>query len=182
MSHPDGVAASLQQTLTDALMRAWVQHPTTKPGEWGKPSDVYFSVERAVEVLVPVLSTIHPQSDDGAYYRLAQELSLLWDVEATSDDLADAEQLIRKRVVAPPPSGGWQPIATAPKEHKRVLMLYGCEFGRHILGRGYWFKGVPGDDEGWVTSGFYTSPEDDMRGTFTPTHWMPLPRPPVEET
>jgi hypothetical protein len=71
----------------------------------------------------------------------------------------------------------WQPIDSAPKHG--VILLYGCEHHRHIWGRGYWFQGVPGDGEGWITSSFFTSPKDDMRGTFTPTHWMALPDPPV---
>lgn len=71
---------------------------------------------------------------------------------------------------------GWQPIETAPRQHKQVVLLYGEEYGRRIWGRGYYFKGVPGDGEGWVTSSFYTEPEDDSRGIFTPTHWMPMPK------
>ena len=74
---------------------------------------------------------------------------------------------------AEPPSATWRPIETAPKD--RVILVYGCEFRRHIIGRGYWFQGVPGDGEGWITSSFYTQPKDDMRGNFTPTHWTPLP-------
>lgn len=73
----------------------------------------------------------------------------------------------------------WQPIETAPRRNKLVLLLYGEENGRRIWGRGYYFKGVPGDGEGWVTSIFYTEPEDDARGNFTPTHWMFMPEEPV---
>lgn len=70
---------------------------------------------------------------------------------------------------------GWQPIATAPKD-KRVVLLYGEEHHRRVWARGYYFKGVPGDGEGWVASIFYTEPDDDTRGAFMNlTHWMPLP-------
>lgn len=75
----------------------------------------------------------------------------------------------------------WRAIDTAPKDG-RVILVYGCEFKRHIFGRAYYFKGVPGDGEGWITSSFFTLPSDDMRGSFTPTHWMPmldLPKPGV---
>jgi hypothetical protein len=69
----------------------------------------------------------------------------------------------------------WRPIESAPRSHKQVVLLYGEENGRRIWGRGYYFKGVPGDGEGWVTSSFYTEPDDDARGIFTPTHWMFMP-------
>ena len=71
----------------------------------------------------------------------------------------------------------WQPISTAPKDGTR-LMLYGCEFRRHWYGTGYYFKGVPGDGEGWIAHSFLTQPHNDSSGTFQPSHWMPLPEPP----
>jgi len=74
--------------------------------------------------------------------------------------------------------GGWQPIATGPIDGSHV-MLYACSFRRHWFGTGYYFKGVPGDGEGWIASSFYTLPNNDSSGSFTPTHWMPLPPPPV---
>jgi hypothetical protein len=78
-------------------------------------------------------------------------------------------------------SDKWLKIATAPKD-KRVVLLYGEQFQRRIWARGYYFKGVPGDGEGWVANIIYTEPEDDMRGSFNqPTHWMPLPSPPAQE-
>lgn len=71
----------------------------------------------------------------------------------------------------------WRTIETAPKD--RRILVYGCEFKRHWFGTAYWFQGVPGDGEGWITSSFYTMPVNDCAGGFTPTHWMPLPGIPV---
>jgi hypothetical protein len=68
--------------------------------------------------------------------------------------------------------GGWLPIESAPKD--RVVLLYACQFRRHIFGHGYWFQGVPGDGQGWIASADYTKPTDDFRGSFEPTHWMPM--------
>ena len=47
---------AIAEKLTRALMDAWLKHPSTKVGEWGKPTDVYFSVKKAVEALAPVVS------------------------------------------------------------------------------------------------------------------------------
>ena len=76
---------------------------------------------------------------------------------------------------------GWQPIDTAPKDGT-VLLLYAEAYHRIIWGRGWYFKGVPGDGEGWIAHSFYTQPKDDMIGAFEPTHWHPLPSPPPEPT
>lgn len=93
--------------------------------------------------------------------------------------LAEKTRLLQLAKRGSAEAGTWQPMETAPKDG-RVILLYGCEFRRHIIGRGYWFQGVPGDGEGWITSSFYTQPSDDMRGLFTPTMWMPmLPLPAV---
>ena len=72
----------------------------------------------------------------------------------------------------------WRPIETAPKDGTRV-MVYGCEYRRHWFGVGYYFKGVPGDGEGWIASSFLTMPNNDSSGSFTPSHWKPLPAPPL---
>ncbi len=73
---------------------------------------------------------------------------------------------------------GWRSIDSAPKDGRFVL-LYACAFKRHWFGRGYYFQGVPGDGEGWIAHSFYTMPVNDSSGSFTPTHWQPMPLPPV---
>lgn len=59
MSDTQAIAARLTAIageLTVALLGAWMRHPSTLPGETGTPADVYFSVEKAVAVLAPVVS------------------------------------------------------------------------------------------------------------------------------
>lgn len=62
--------------------------------------------------------------------------------------------------------GEWQPIETAPKDH-RILMTDG-----ELVGSGCW--------EGWPVEGFifHTSNDDERWFGGDATHWMPLPEPP----
>ena len=72
--------------------------------------------------------------------------------------------------------GGWRPIETAPKDGS-VLLLWDGE----------------AQDMGWMSNchiGFWSEPIDapgdwidgmGRREEFYPTHWRPLPSPPVKE-
>lgn len=63
-------------------------------------------------------------------------------------------------------SEGWQPIETAPDDTMRDLIV---SDGKYV--RVAWL-----DDEGWTDSVFHgevLSPQ--------PTHWMPLPGPPIND-
>ena len=61
----------------------------------------------------------------------------------------------------------WQPIETAPKDGRALLLccMTPSKYSRHEPG----FMAVCGYDEGW--SAF-------NRFHFPPTHWQPLPAPP----
>lgn len=68
----------------------------------------------------------------------------------------------------------WKPIETAPKrDHVSILLYNECwemTFGGIQIA--WW------DGEGWVfASEMNLEPEDDI--DFEPTHWMPLPAPPL---
>ncbi len=65
----------------------------------------------------------------------------------------------KAQVPPSPPSNGWEPIETAPKDGKDILLAN--RFGA-------WSSAWAGDD--W-RSYYYSEP---------PTHWMHLPAPPVE--
>jgi len=75
----------------------------------------------------------------------------------------------------------WQDISTAPKD--TTIMIYGPQVGKSksdlcgwdgsIVSSGYW----DGIDQSWCVTG------STWRGPFmNPTHWMPLPAPPMKET
>lgn len=76
----------------------------------------------------------------------------------------------------------WQPIATAPKNETWVLLSGGrIEYGwdREAKPMAVVGQAVNGGESGWqfawYDSGYYGEYED-------PTHWMPLPAPPAQET
>ena len=73
----------------------------------------------------------------------------------------------------------WQPIATAPKDGREVLLLverragvrHGMLVGHYMPG-GYCIEDHPAIDEGWY---FWSGSMFDYAAK--PTHWMPLPDP-----
>lgn len=70
----------------------------------------------------------------------------------------------------------WQPIETAPKDGTRILVFshaWGCD----IFGMAYWFQGETCD---WIAHSLWAEP-DKFKGSFLPTHWLPLPQAPRSE-
>lgn len=68
---------------------------------------------------------------------------------------------------------GWQPIESAPKDGTPVLVVENID-GRQVVGEAYCCP----DDESfyWAQESPHDYPEPDK---IFPTHWMPLPSPPV---
>lgn len=71
----------------------------------------------------------------------------------------------------------WQPIETAPKDGTWVL-LFVERYGAKYWLAGHWFSGSDGSC-GWVSASFYAEPHVNWTTCSDPTHWMPLPDPPV---
>jgi hypothetical protein len=70
----------------------------------------------------------------------------------------------------------WQPIKTAPMDGTAILLWPYVHFE-------FW----RGKSTGEVTLGFFSEVHQDwysseLGETFSPTHWMPLPKPPAETT
>jgi hypothetical protein len=66
----------------------------------------------------------------------------------------------------------WQPIETAPKDGTRIVALSNKK-GLGLPSFIHW------DDGAWCGMTY----EDEKRLViYDPTHWMPLPTPPTEET
>jgi hypothetical protein len=62
----------------------------------------------------------------------------------------------------------WQPIETAPKDGSNVLVI---EAGNSVPVVAYWDNDMDG---GWW--GYW---QTEQLNPHKPTHWMPLPAPPV---
>jgi hypothetical protein len=76
----------------------------------------------------------------------------------------------------------WQPIATAPKDGRRVL-VYAPEWGDITCGE--YHTNRERDDRGRFQAGgwaYWLAMDEDYRSSYChPTHWMPLPEPPKAE-
>ena len=75
----------------------------------------------------------------------------------------------------------WRPIETAPKDGTRVLVAGDDDGGRVAGGvvEARWFRQPQHRMEGWLAF-FNEDPAFDPGCFISPTHWMPLPAPPVQ--
>lgn len=71
----------------------------------------------------------------------------------------------------------WQPIETAPKDGTTVLLYRYCE-PWDVFGYGAWEESH--SVAGWIAHGFFEPPGN--LGLAAPSHWMPLPGPPLPAT
>ncbi len=101
------------------------------------------------------------------------DVRLLGNVRA--GDIVRAIDALATRPTPAPAEGGWQPIATAPKDGTQIFVAR--DMGPHgwILGTAHW-REVAGLS-GWFSWGIAGGSE---LGLAHPTHWMPLPQPPKE--
>lgn len=66
----------------------------------------------------------------------------------------------------------WQSIETAPKDGRRILLGYADSYAEE----GCWRPACAMGSAGW-----YSSSDMPYTNVKHPTHWMPLPPPPVDE-
>lgn len=70
----------------------------------------------------------------------------------------------------------WRPIATAPKDGTRVLVL-ARNYGVTYFGYCKWQSFEDGSS-GWIGGSFATAPEGNFSAFLQPQFWMPLPTTP----
>lgn len=71
----------------------------------------------------------------------------------------------------------WQPIDTAPKDSSKILGFLGD--GDDFYGAGE-IEIIEWGDHYEYGSGWLISREEQFAAWCNPTHWMPLPTPPLE--
>ena len=68
----------------------------------------------------------------------------------------------------------WKPIGTAPRDGTDLLLYELCDNGTPAIGQAYYCT----EDKSWYEQNMHHTDFHD--GSWaTPTHWMPLPPPPV---
>lgn len=79
----------------------------------------------------------------------------------------------------------WQPIATAPKDGTDILAMY-MHIDTQIVHNAFW---ISADEDGFADdpSGWWTYDKSEvsrvlLNNWMAPTHWMPLPPAPKEQT
>ena len=129
-------------------------------------------------VCAPLLSSIAELEKQVA------EFETKWD--ETDAALAEAES----RIDALSKDAEWQPIETAPKTGRTILIGYFNKLGNWRTMRGEWFSREYIDeyfeDPDMVEPGWYevTVEADESPNCWptNPTHWKPLPKPPAIDT
>ncbi len=69
----------------------------------------------------------------------------------------------------------WQDIDTAPEDDGEATLILICRLDHGEMDCRVVFRCDDGSDYPWVIAG-----SDDCVETHWPTHWMPLPKPPVQ--
>lgn len=96
----------------------------------------------------------------------------LWAVAdlATDPDEHDMQSL-RRRIAAQPQQAvaGWRPIESAPRDGTPILVGH----AQRVIAPVYWLTDQDAGVPGW-----YLWPPN-VRLQWKPTHWMPLPTPPL---
>lgn len=82
-------------------------------------------------------------------------------------------------------TASWQPIGSAPKDGRVVLLWWRSEFGPDYVAYwacGYW-KEFGDGSKGWIGESFHASEPRCWTRIVgeRPTHWMPLPAPPSQK-
>ena len=96
------------------------------------------------------------------------------DLEAQQESLADEIAALEKRLA----EAGWQPIETLQKGTRKmfVAIAFNVDTGLSAPGGGYRYTTDPWCV--WYSNGEFVR----WPHPFPPTHWMPLPPPPQENT
>jgi hypothetical protein len=129
------------------------------------------ALRQAMPLIEDACQQSHHRKQQAHYHRLLVEAGNLLEAAPPAETKAPT---------------GWQPIASAPRDGRTLLLGYVNSCGRWRTLRGQWYSQSLIEDE-WEepengSPGWYeTSVENDDPPNCwqtEPTHWMPLPAPP----
>lgn len=182
-------AASARDIYVAMLAAAPQALEQTRPSSPGAVAPLNEPIVAAIAGELARLDGYDPEDQNGGLY------DLRWSGGSAPEPLGDAWSMdylpkaerIAAAIAALQPPSGWQPIATAPKNGRTLLL--GCfnEFGKWRTMRGQWCSRSTLDEE-WedgdlCEEGWYeTSVEHEQSYLISPTHWMPLPNPPEAQS
>lgn len=115
----------------------------------------------------------------GATPRVAEFLKERDEAGLTPDDMCDEERMESASCIVEllSETDNWQSIETAPKDGSYIWL--GCD---HSIRVGFWRDGAEYEHHGSVGGGWRDKCAAEQLGMcdlhFTPTHWMPTPKPP----
>lgn len=91
-------------------------------------------------------------------------------IGAKKEDNPDWIDLLERALTALK-AQGWQPISTAPRDERLIVLRIGNE--RPFVGYHVFDEDETGKRSAWMDA-------DESFLEYKPTHWMPLPQPPRE--
>jgi hypothetical protein len=81
-----------------------------------------------------------------------------------------------------PDANGWMLIESAPKDGSKIL-VWNVDYGSHLTFWDWWPKGWHGRHTDYTHDDSDSADQDPGAITldFDPTHWQPLPDPPIAD-
>lgn len=141
--------------------------PAPAGGTPKSPGDFEIALTMAIEIAVSLHARHYPEV---SHWRCDEDLvGALWQIS----------NMVTGLVRAPAGTGGWQPIASAPKDGMSILIFGPWRRPRRTAFWGMasdWNRSYPQErGPGWVVGTQILHQHGPL-----PTHWMPLPAPPEE--
>lgn len=113
----------------------------------------------------PLNALSTPRTDEAEYHSTGDNYLYVVD--------SDFARRLERELQALQRAQEWQPIETAPKDGRRIILGYAGSYSEE----GYWLSDP--SKNYWGETGWFATDENVLsHHPSNPTHWMPLPEPP----
>lgn len=192
MGHVDKIVAALHPPDVAATPIAWKYKRPICKGEWMEEySDT--RPDEPVRELTPLYAgaaqavAATPREPVAYRWRYDDETETRWDLRIKRPRFADNPDVICEPLFTDVAQPSWQPIETAPKNGTEIWLYRedcGAFLGRWIAPCEFLNEAEYEGDQGWDECDWFFA--DFVRGgrvtDGAPTHWIPLPTPPLSST